>query len=271
MFGHSEKEALEAAEAVAGKAREASTRGPMGTRPAAGGEASTNVSVVFQSVTLQVSGESGKLQASIEVVRMEASMTTGAALAVGLLGGDQPSGQGQVQGQGQAQGQGGGGTRKVDPLVFDLDGNGVDLTSADTGVFFDMDGDGTRDKTAWVGGGDAVLALDRNGNGQIDDGRELFGEQNGAADGFAELARFDQDGSGTIDAKDAVFNSLILLHADGGMTRLKDEGITGIRLDIAVPLNAPAEQRSAGGFIASQSEFTRADGSRGNVADVLLT
>src|SRR3954471_23923005 len=50
MFGKSEKEALEAAEAVTGKAREASTRGPMGTRPAAGGQASTDVSVVFQSV-----------------------------------------------------------------------------------------------------------------------------------------------------------------------------------------------------------------------------
>jgi hypothetical protein len=262
MFGRSEKEALEAAEAVTGKARDASTRGPMGTRPAAGGEASTSVSVVFQSVTLQVSGGSGKLQASIEVVRMEASMTTGAALAVGLPGGDQPGG--------QAQGQGGGDTRQVDPLVFDLDGNGVDLTTAENGVFFDMDGDGARDKTAWVAGGDALLALDRNGNGQIDDGRELFGEQNGAADGFAELARFVQDGSGTIDAKDAVFNSLILLHADGGMSRLRDEGITGIRLDIAVGLDAPEEQRLTGGVIASQSEFTRTDGRRGTVADVLF-
>jgi hypothetical protein len=237
----------------------------MGTRPAAGGEASTSVSVVFQSVTLQVSGESGKLQASIEVVRMEASMTTGAALAVGLLGGDQPGGAGQAQGQG-----GGGGNRQVDPLVFDLDGNGVDLTTAENGVYFDMDADGTRDKTAWVSGGDALLALDRNGNGRIDDGSELFGEQNGATDGFAELARFDQDGSGTIDAKDAVFNSLILLHADGGMSRLRDEGITGIRLDIAVGLDAPEEQRLAGGVIASQSEFTRTDGRRGTVADVLF-
>jgi hypothetical protein len=121
-----------------------------------------------------------------------------------------------------------------------------------------------------VSGGDALLALDRNGNGQIDDGRELFGEQNGAADGFAELARFDQDGSGTIDAKDAVFNSLILLHADGGMSRLRDEGITGIRLDIAIGLNAPEEQRLAGGVIASQSEFIRTDGRRGTVADVLF-
>ena len=270
MFGKSEKEALEAAEAVTGKARDASTRGPMGTRPSAGGEASTSVSVVFQSVTLQVSGESGKIQASIEIVRMEASMTTGAALAVGLPGGNQPGGAGQIPGQAPAPG-GGGDTRQVDPLVFDLDGNGVNLSSAENGVYFDMDADGTRDKTAWVSGGDALLALDRNGNGRIDDGSELFGEQNGARDGFAELARFDQDGSGSIDAKDNIFNSLILLHADGGMSRLRDEGITGIKLDIAIGLKAPAEQqRLDGGVIASQSEFTRTDGSRGTVADVLF-
>jgi hypothetical protein len=273
MFGKSEKEALEAAEAVTGKARDASLRGPMGTRPSAGGEASTNISVVFQSVTLQVSGESGKLQASVEIVRMEASMTTGAALAVGLPGANPPAGAGQGPGQAPAPGGDGGGgdTRQVDPLVFDLDGNGVNLSSAENGVYFDMDADGTRDKTAWVSGGDALLALDRNGNGRIDDGSELFGEQNGARDGFAELARFDQDGSGAIDAKDNIFNSLILLHADGGMSRLRDEGITSIKLDIAIGLKTPAEQqRLDGGVIASQSEFTRADGSRGTVADVLF-
>ena len=276
MFGKSEKEALEAAEAVTGKARDASTRGPMGTRPSSGGEASTSVSVVFQSVTLQVSGESGKLQASIEIVRMEASMTTGAALAVGLPGANPPGGAGQGPGQipGQAPapgGGGGGGIAQVDPLVFDLDGNGVNLSSVDKGVFFDMNGDGSRDKTAWVSGGDALLALDRNGNGSIDDGHELFGEQNGATDGFAELARFDQDGNGAIDANNSIFNSLILLHADGGMSRLRDEGITSIKLDIAVGLKAPAEQqRLDGGVVASKSEFTRTDGSRGTVADVLF-
>jgi hypothetical protein len=261
MFGHNEKESLAAAEAVAGKAREAAAKGPLAAQPAAGGQASTGVSLVFQSVTLQVTGSSGKVQASIEVVRLEASMTTGAALAIGLL----PGGQSGLLPGGQ-----GGDSRQVDPLVFDLDGNGVDLTTAENGVLFDMDGDGKRDKTAWVAGGDAMLALDRNGNGQIDDGRELFGEQNGAADGFGELGRFDKDGNGVIDGHDPVFNSLILLHADGGMTRLRDEGITGIRLDIAVPLNAPAEQRVAGGVIAAQSEFSRADGSRGTLADVLF-
>jgi hypothetical protein len=73
-----------------------------------------------------------------------------------------------------------------------------------------------------------------------------------------------------VDGRDSVFNSLILLHADGGMTRLRDEGITGIRLDIAVPLTTPADQRLTGGIMVKQSEFGRADGSRGKLADVLF-
>src|SRR3954454_15503134 len=89
-------------------------------------------------------------------------------------------------------------------------------------------------------------------------------------DGFAELGRFDKDGNGMIDGNDPVFNSLILLHADGGMTRLRDESVTGIRLDLAIPLNPTADQRLAGGVAVKQSEFSRADGSRGTLAGVLF-
>lgn len=256
MFGHSAEESQKAAEAVAGKAREAAARGPAPARSPEPGQASTSVSLVFQSVNLKISSESGKVEASIEMVRLDASMTTGAALAVGLLGG-----QGDAGGGG-----GGGGTRQVDPLVLDMDGNGIDLTTAETGVLFDIDGDGSRDRTAWVAGKDAFLALDRDGNGRIDDGRELFGEQNGAASGFAELARFDGDGNGVIDGRDSVFNSLILLRGDGGMTRLKDEGISEIRLDLAIRV----DQRLSGGTLVGQSEFGRTDGRRGMLGDLLL-
>lgn len=262
MFGHSAEESQKAAEAVAGKAREAAARGPAPARSPEPGQASTSVSLVFQSVNLKISSESGKVEASIEMVRLDAGMTTGAALAVGLLGG----GQGDAGAGGGGGGGGGGGIRQVDPLVLDLDGNGIDLTTAETGVLFDIDGDGARDRTAWVAGKDAFLALDRNGNGRIDDGRELFGEQNGASSGFAELARFDQDGNGVIDARDAVFNSLILLRGDGSMSRLKDEGISEIRLDLAIRV----DQRLTGGTLVGQSEFGRVDGRRGMLGDLLL-
>ncbi|WP_158043848.1 hypothetical protein [Skermanella pratensis] len=256
MFGRSEEESLKAAEAVAGKAREATARGPLAARSPEPGQASANISLVFQSVSLKITSETGNIEASVEMVRLDASMTTGAALAVGLPGGGAEAG----------GGGGGGGSRQIDPLVLDMDGNGIDLTTAESGILFDIDGDGTRDRTAWVAGKDAFLALDRNGNGRIDDGRELFGEQNGAAGGFAELARFDQDGNSVIDHRDAVFNSLILLRGDGAMTRLRDEGITEIRLDLAIPV----DQRLAGGNAVAQSEFGRTDGRRGMLADVLL-
>ena len=58
----------------------------------------------------------------------------------------------------------------------------------------DLDADGRMDSISVPTGDDALLALDRNGNGRIDDGRELFGDQHGAANGFAELARFDDNG-----------------------------------------------------------------------------
>ncbi|UEM04460.1 hypothetical protein JL101_003170 [Skermanella rosea] len=261
MFGRSEEESLKAAEAVAGKAREATARGPLAARSPEPGQASANISLVFQSVSLKITSETGNIEASIEMVRLDASMTTGAALAVGL-----PGGGGGAGGGGAGGGGAGGGGQQVDPLVLDMDGNGIDLTTAQSGVLFDIDGDGSRDRTAWVAGKDAFLALDRDGNGRIDDGRELFGEQNGAAGGFAELARFDQDGNSVIDRRDAVFNSLILLRGDGAMTRLRDEGITEIRLDLAIPV----DQRLAGGNAVARSEFGRADGSRGMLADVLL-
>lgn len=79
---------------------------------------------------------------------------------------------------------------------------------------FDLDADGRMDSISVPTGDDALLALDRNGNGRIDDGRELFGDQHGAVNGFAELARFDDNGNGRIDAADAVFDQLRLLRFD---------------------------------------------------------
>ncbi|MEQ9566267.1 MAG: hypothetical protein RLN85_10730, partial [Pseudomonadales bacterium] len=98
---------------------------------------------------------------------------------------------------------------QVDPLILDLDGNGIDVTSLEGGKQFDIDGNGSIDQTAWISGHDALLALDRNGDGKINDGRELFGDQHGAKDGFAELAKFDDNLDGLIDKQDGVFTSLV--------------------------------------------------------------
>ncbi|WP_296997917.1 MULTISPECIES: hypothetical protein [unclassified Thalassospira] len=153
-----------------------------------------------------------------------------------------------------------------DPLILDLDGNGVDITSVMAGTRFDIDGNGTLDQTAWVSGGDALLALDRNGDGKINDGTELFGDQNGAKDGFAELAKYDDNHDGQIDENDAVFSSLVLLRADGSQTDLANEGIKSISLAMITPL----DERLMGGDLVAKSGFTRADGSHGMVGEVLF-
>lgn len=125
-----------------------------------------------------------------------------------------------------------------DPLIVDLDGDGIYRTTGVAGgVRFDVDADGAAEQTSWIGRGDAFLVWDRNGNGRIDDGRELFGDQHGAADGIAELARHDANGDGVIDASDPVWQHLALwadVNGDGDSTgelvSLADAGFTSIDL-----------------------------------------
>lgn len=101
-----------------------------------------------------------------------------------------------------------------DPLIIDLGRKGIELTSVDNGVYFDLDNNGFAEKTAWIGTEDGFLALDRNGNGRIDNGGELFGDQvtlkNGAtsASGFEALAELDDNEDGIINNNDSAFNDL---------------------------------------------------------------
>lgn len=104
----------------------------------------------------------------------------------------------------------------VDPLALDLDGNGIRTVAANqfSGSLFDHDGDGIRTASGWVGKEDGLLVYDRNGDGIINNGSELFGDatrlKNGstAEHGFAALADLDDNGDGKIDAADKVFSSL---------------------------------------------------------------
>lgn len=116
-------------------------------------------------------------------------------------------------------GCGGGGDS---PIIVDTTGHGFHLTSATDGVTFDISGDGHPVRIAWTapGSGNAFLALDRNHNGKIDSGRELFGNftyQPRSADpnGYLELGLFDRpefggNGDGIIDRRDAVYSELLL-------------------------------------------------------------
>lgn len=162
----------------------------------------------------------------------------------------------------------------TDPLVFDLDGDGVELTSIEDGVIFDIRGDGEPVQTSFVNPDDALLVLDRNGNGVVDDGRELFGDQNGAANGYEELAKYDDNRDGVIDAADAIYDRLRLFqdrNQDGKSTRnelytLKTRGITSVGLSY-LQLD---EVYSQGNAIAQSARYTREDGRTGMTADVML-
>ncbi|MFN3611070.1 hypothetical protein [Tepidimonas sp.] len=116
--------------------------------------------------------------------------------------------------------------RLKDPLVLSLDGAAPSLT--DTRFVFDLDADGTAESMAFVASGSGFLALDRNGNGAIDDGRELFGATSG--DGFADLAALDSDGNGWIDAADPAFGQLRVWTRDGadGGDRLQTLAQAGV-------------------------------------------
>lgn len=118
---------------------------------------------------------------------------------------------------------------KGDPLVLDLDGDGLETLGINTTnpILFDHNGDGVKTATGWVKPDDGFLVFDRNGNGTIDSGRELFGDstllyagagQTFAADGFAALAQEDSNHDGLVNASDANFASLRIwrdLNQDG--------------------------------------------------------
>ena len=112
-------------------------------------------------------------------------------------------------------GDGGAGQDFSSPLVLDLNGNGITSQSIIESVaHFDLDGDGFKEKVGWIESGDGLLALDRNQNGMIDSGNELFGnytkDKNGVyfGNGFNALADYDENDDGKIDSKDSVYNAL---------------------------------------------------------------
>lgn len=112
-----------------------------------------------------------------------------------------------------------------DPLVINLNSSPAHVS--DQKFYFDLDCDGKPDQISKLASGSGFLALDKNGDGKINDGSELFGTKSG--DGFADLAAYDEDGNGWIDENDPIFDKLRIWTKDaGGKDRLIAIGKAGI-------------------------------------------
>ncbi|HLL18067.1 MAG TPA: heme utilization protein, partial [Rubrivivax sp.] len=163
------------------------------------------------------------------------------------------------------------------PIVLDLDGNGVQTRAAADGVMFDVAGTGTQHKIGWVGGGDALLVRDRNGNGTIDDGGELYGvgtrnaEGQRMGNGYAALALEDSNGDGKVNTDDAHFGEL-KLWVDANYDGKSDAGELRGLLEMGVlelNLNAFSSDRvDNGNLVALISSYTGTDGRSHEMADV---
>jgi hypothetical protein len=179
------------------------------------------------------------------------------------------------------------------PIIIDTAGKGYHLTSVEDGVLFDLDGDGRAEPVSWTrpGAENAFLAFDRNGNGRIDDGTEMFGSYTPAyptgdrritaPNGF-EALRFAESPSygattvadGIIDARDSIFGQLLLwtdrnhngISEADELQRVSEAGLVSIRTDYKRSKRADR----FGNEFRQVGRLTWADGEEANVYDVWL-
>lgn len=160
-----------------------------------------------------------------------------------------------------------------DPLIINLNDNNVSVT--DQKYRFDLDADGKEEEISFAGKGSGFLALDKNHDGRINDGTELFGTKSG--DGFGDLAAYDEDGNGWIDENDSVYNDLkVWMKDDEGNDRLvsiKKADVGAIYLGSAeTQFNLNNEENKTNGVLRKTGVFLHeSDGRVGTVSHVDLT
>ena len=159
-----------------------------------------------------------------------------------------------------------------------MNGDGVKTTAKGKHVYFDHDGNGFAENTGWVDSNDALLVLDRNQNGLIDNGSELFGNNTllasgeKAKNGFEALAEFDENHDGVIDANDAIWSKLQLWQDknqngvvdDNELIAIKDSQITGIGINYS----NKKEKDIHGNEHRESAQVTWADGHQTDATDV---
>lgn len=158
-----------------------------------------------------------------------------------------------------------------DPLVLNFGGSAAELTT--TRFAFDIDSDGRQDQIAFVGANSGFLALDRNSDGVISDGRELFGPTTGQ--GFAELAAYDDDGNQWIDENDAIYQNLRIWSKDAEgrdqLVALGQRGVGAIYLGhVTSSFSLKDSQNALLGQIRDSGVFLRESGTAATIQQIDL-
>ncbi len=156
-----------------------------------------------------------------------------------------------------------------DPLVLNFEGGSAELSQ--TKFSFDIDCDGSLDQISFVKEGSGMLALDKNGDGKINDGSELFGTTSG--DGFADLAVYDEDANGWIDENDSIYDSLRIWskNADGSdsLVALGAKGVGAIYLGSAkADYSIKGADNSVYGAVRSTGIYLNEDGTSGTIQHI---
>ena len=163
------------------------------------------------------------------------------------------------------------------PIVLDLNGDGISTQSVENGVKFDLFGVGQKVSSGWVSGGDGLLVMDRNNDGSINGGLELFGEGTAlasgkkAANGYVALAEIDSNGDGKVSSGDAYFSELMVwVDGDSDGVSQKSElhtlaslGITELDLK-----SQTSPEVNNGNMVGLVSSYTTVDGATHDMADV---
>lgn len=161
--------------------------------------------------------------------------------------------------------------KAVDPLVINFDGGTAELT--DWSFDFDLDADGKTEAIPFVTQGSGLLVFDRNGDGVVNNGSELFGPLTG--NGFAELAGLDQDGNGWIDENDAAYARLAvwIRSADGPgkLLSLQQSGIGALNTGyVESPFDLKDQSNASRGQIVRTGIYLAQSGQAGTIQQLDL-
>jgi hypothetical protein len=167
----------------------------------------------------------------------------------------------------------------LSPIVLDLDNDGIE-TVGPSSIYFDLDANGFPERVGWVGADDGLLVLDRNGNGLIDSGRELFGDQTVLQDGsqspggFQALSELDENRDGVINASDAAYSQLRVwrdsnqdgISQSGELYTLSELAIQSVNTNYVT-----SDITDEAGNIKTQiGSFTKSDGTEQEMSDYLF-